>query len=62
MKYIMLAVVVMGMAIAAMGCSGDGVYTPVETNDPPAEQACESKDGCPDAGELDADLAVDAAK
>jgi hypothetical protein len=62
MKYVMLEMVVMVMAMSAMGCSDDGVYTPVETNNPPAEQACESKDGCPDAGELDADIVVDAAK
>lgn len=62
MKNGMMAVVVVVMAMAAMGCSDDGVYTPVETNDPPTEQACDDKAGCPDAGEHDADIAVDAAK
>lgn len=59
MKNGMMAVVVVVMA---MGCSDDDMYTPVETNDPPAEQACDDKAGCPDAGEPDADIAVDAAK
>ena len=62
MNYGVIAVVVVVMAMAAMGCSDDGVYTPVTTNDPPAEVACDDKAGCPDAGELDADIAVDAAK
>lgn len=35
-------------AYFAPGCSDDGVYTPIEW--PPAEQACDNKDGCIDAG------------
>jgi len=51
MKFVLL---VLGFAIATVlviGCSDDGVYTPVEQEDPPGSFACAEKAGCPDASD-----------
>jgi hypothetical protein len=50
------AMLMVGVVLAVViGCSDDGVYTPVEHQDPPPEVACDDKAGCPDASdEMDA--------
>ena len=63
MKYVMATAAF--AAVTAIGCSDDGVATPNNPNDPPAEIACEQKGGCPDAGDdadVDATDSTDAGK
>jgi hypothetical protein len=46
---------VVAVLTMAIGCSDDGVYTPIEQPEPPPEVACDDKAGCPDASdEMDA--------
>jgi len=49
MKKVFALLFVMLAGIAALGCSDDGVYTPVEHDDPAAED-CVNEPGVPDLG------------
>jgi hypothetical protein len=54
MKILLLILSAFATIFTALGCSDDGVYTPVDPPDAGQDapiQACAEKDGCVDAGE-----------
>lgn len=57
MKNLFVVLFVLVVGRVALGCSDDGVYTPVGVPDAGQDaplQACAEKDGCSDAGAEDA--------